>query len=188
MYSDGSLSPKDLYKQACNCGLKHMAITDHHDTRAFQHIREWRKNESEDRSDSPSLWTGIEISCLLDNCLVHMLGLGFNNSHKSLLPYTFGDPATGSSLRAENVITAIHQAGGIAILAHPARYRKGFRELINSAADINIDGAEAWYDYEYESRWTASRFVCSQVDKQLKSLGLLSTCGTDTHGYDITCR
>ena len=91
-------------------------------------------------------------------------------------------------MTAPMVVKAIHQAGGIAILAHPARYRISFTELIKEASLIGFDGAEAWYDYEYRNIWTPTEFVCSSVDKLLKKHNLLSSCGTDTHGGNILTR
>ncbi|HGY5550442.1 MAG TPA: phosphatase, partial [Prochlorococcus sp.] len=31
-------------------------------------------------------------------------------------------------------------------------------------------------------------YICEAIDKQLEQLGLLRTCGTDTHGYDLSGR
>ena len=94
----------------------------------------------------------------------------------------------GESLRADSVCRAIHDAGGLAILAHPARYRLGFSELIDAAANLGFDGGEAWYDYDMQPRWNWSPVVCEAIDHRLKNLGLLRTCGTDTHGVDLEGR
>ena len=56
------------------------------------------------------------------------------------------------------------------------------------AADLGFDGGEAWYDYEMQPRWSWSPVVCEAIDQRLKNLGLLRTCGTDTHGVDLEGR
>ena len=85
------------------------------------------------------------------------------------------------------MVKAIHAAGGLAV-AHPARYRLGHAELIEAAAAIEIEGGEAWYDYDMQPRWQPSPLVCEAIDRQLSNLGLLRTCGTDSHGIDLSGR
>ena len=103
-------------------------------------------------------------------------------------PYVSGEASIGNDLKAESVIKAIHSAGGLAILAHPARYRIEFKEIIKEANNLGIDGGEAWYDYDYGENWEPTQIICDQIDKQLKSYNLLSTCGTDTHGLNLFSR
>ena len=86
------------------------------------------------------------------------------------------------------MVSAIHEAGGLAILAHPGRYRLPFKELIEEATKVGFDGAEAWYDYDHKKNWKPTDLICDSIDSLLKDNGLLSTCGTDTHGYDLTTR
>ena len=183
--SDGSLEPIALIKQACERGLLHLAVTDHHTDQAFREISAWLDQGYEKRSEAPRLWSGMEISCLLKGCLVHVLALGFESGHRALKPYNLGEAPSGEALRAETVTKAIHEAGGLAVLAHPARYRLGHRELIEAAAELGLDGGEAWYDYEMQSAWSPSPFICDVIDRQLTNLGLLRTCGTDSHGNDL---
>ncbi len=75
--SDGSLEPLQLYRQASSLGLKHLAITDHHSVKAYLSIDSYlEKNNS--YIFPTVLWPGVEISCLLKGCLVHVIGLGFD--------------------------------------------------------------------------------------------------------------
>ena len=183
--SDGSLEPTDLLNQACERGLEHFAITDHHTVRAFDECLNQIEQRHEHQLPSPKLWSGMEISCLLKGCLVHVLALGFESGHRSLQLYSQGDAVSGSALQAAEVCKAIHDAGGLAILAHPARYRIGYKELIETAAELGFDGGEAWYDYNMQSKWKPTPFICEVIDLQLTNLGLLRTCGTDSHGNDL---
>ena len=119
---------------------------------------------------------------------MHVLALGFELDHRDLQPYNRGDAVVGEALRAESVVRAIHSAGGLAVLAHPARYRLGHDVLIEEAARLGFDGGEAWYDYEMQPHWQPSPLICEAIDRQLSDLGLLRTCGTDSHGIDLCGR
>ncbi|WP_320674669.1 PHP domain-containing protein [Prochlorococcus sp. MIT 1341] len=186
--SDGSMHPVDLIKQATSIGLKHISITDHHSIEAYTLIDRWLAETNQQFMDLPTLWTGIEISCLLNKCLIHAIGLGFDRNHKALQPYIYKQAPIGEYLQARKVSESIHDAGGIVLLAHPARYRVGFSTLISAAADIGFDGAEAWYDYDFNPSWQYSTFVCERISTQLNNLGLLSSCGTDSHGKSLLGR
>ena len=185
--SDGSMDPIELAKQASTLGLQHLAITDHHSIDGYLNIQ--RSLKTSKFSISPTnLWTGVEISCLLKGCLVHIIGLGFDINSQAMQPYFQGEAVTGSSLRAENVVNAISKSSGISILAHPARYRIGFPELIQQANLIGVDGIEVWYDYDLSPKWSPSQLVCRSINKLANKYKMLSSCGTDTHGYSLLGR
>ena len=186
--SDGSLEPVALIEQANARKLSHIAVTDHHSIAAYGPMVRWLERARDQGVNTPTLWSGMEISCILRGCLVHVLALGFTPGHSALLPYSSGDAAVGAPLRAGEVRKAIHEAGGIAILAHPGRYRLGFSVLIDAAVELGFDGGEAWYDYDMQQRWSPTPLICESIDQQLKNLGLLRTCGTDTHGIDLKGR
>ena len=186
--SDGSLDPVALIEQATGRGLHHLAVTDHHSSHAHAPMRAWLEKQQLQGRTFPTLWSGMEISALLKGCLVHVLALGFELDHPALRPYNRGDAATGEALRADSVVQAIHAAGGLAVLAHPARYRLGHEPLIEEAARLGFDGGEAWYDYDMQMTWAPSPLICEAIDRQLENLGLLRTCGTDSHGNDLRGR
>ncbi|MGB7565558.1 MAG: PHP domain-containing protein [Prochlorococcaceae cyanobacterium] len=186
--SDGSLRPEALACQAIDRGLEHFAVTDHHSLGAHAPIQRQLERQRERGLAVPVLWTGVEISCLLEGCLVHVLALGFEAGHGALKPYLQGTSVVGRALRAKAVREAITAAGGLALLAHPARYRLPHQRLIAAAAELGFDGAEAWYDYGMEGRWSPTPVVCEAIDRQLADLGLLRSCGTDTHGSALDGR
>jgi predicted metal-dependent phosphoesterase TrpH len=186
--SDGSLPPELLAEQAIELGLEHFAVTDHHSTQACLPIRRHLGRLQQEGQRVPTLWSGVEISCLLEGCLVHVLGLGFELDHPAMASYLEGQAVVGPALQARAVRQAIQAAGGLALLAHPARYRLPHQPLILAAAALGFDGAEAYYDYEQKSRWQASPSICEAIAAQLSSLGLLSSCGTDTHGLQLQGR
>ena len=186
--SDGSMKPEQLIYEAISNNLKHLSVTDHHTIKAYSIIRNWLSDNKKDYNIQTTFWSGVEISAILNKCLVHVLGLGFDVDCHSLDKYLKGESVVGDDLNIINVIKAIHDSGGLAILAHPARYRIGYKELIYSAAEYGIDGAEAWYDYQHKTYWQPTPYICSDIDSLLKSKNLYSTCGTDSHGYTLLGR
>ena len=186
--SEGSLDPLALAQQAMELGLEQLAVTDHHSLAAHGPIAAVFAEQMQRGEAVPTLWRGVEISCLLEGCLVHVLALGFDDDHPSLHPYLQGSAAVGPSLRAGAVLQAIQQAGGLALLAHPARYRLPYQRLIGAAADLGFDGAEAWYDYSMEGSWQPCPLVCPAIAADLARRGLLSSCGTDSHGFNLVAR
>ena len=94
--SDGSLQPEDLIQQASSNGLRHLAVTDHHSTAAYLPMQTWLRAQQTDGQSVPTLWSGMEISCILRGCLVHMLALGFEPGHPTLAIYNRGDAVVGN--------------------------------------------------------------------------------------------
>ena len=186
--SDGSLEPLALALQALDLGLEQMAVTDHHSLAAHAPIAALFAERQSGGQAVPRLWRGVEISCLLEGCLVHVLALGFGEEHPSLHGYLQGSAVVGPDLQAAAVVRAIHQADGLALLAHPARYRLPHTRLIAAAADLGFDGAEAWYDYTMAGDWQPTPVVCEAIAADLARRGLLSSCGTDSHGFDLFAR
>ncbi len=186
--SDGSLQPEQLAEQAIAIGLEHLAVTDHHAMAGSTRVAAALATAQQRGGAVPTLWRGVEISCLLEGCLVHVLALGFAEEHPSLNPYLQGSSVVGPALRAEAVLAAIRAAGGLALLAHPARYRLPFTTLIAAAADLGFDGAETWYDYAMQPQWQPTPLVCEAIARDLERRGLLQSCGTDTHGLALSGR
>jgi len=186
--SDGSLRPEELAHQALAMGLEQIAITDHHSNQAYAAVQAVFEGRHRAGEKTPNLWLGVEISCLLKGCLVHVLALGYTYGHPSLDPYLQGAALIGRGLRAEAVLEAVWAAGGLALLAHPARYRLPFQDLLEAADQLGFDGAEAWYDYQMQSRWQPTPHICEAIAKDLNNRGLLMSCGTDTHGLALDGR
>ena len=186
--SDGSLLPEQLAKQALALGLEHLAVTDHHSCAAHDAVLAVFRLAAKSGGPVPTLWRGVEISCLLEGCLVHVLALGFGADHPSLLPYLQGRAVVGQGLQAQAVLAAGRSAGALMLLAHPARYRLPFQRLIAAAHQLGFDGAEAWYDYGLQARWQPTPLVCEAIATELRRRDLLMSCGTDTHGVGLDGR
>ncbi len=187
-FSDGSLHPGELARQAAHVGLHQLAVTDHHSIEAHAEIEATLVELALAGQPVPRFWRGVEISCLLEGCLVHVLALGFGADPTPLAPYLQRMATVGPALRAEAVLEAIHAADGLALLAHPARYRLPHQRLIAAAAEMGFDGAETWYDYDMQGIWSPTPLVCESIAADLQKRGLLMSCGTDTHGLELRGR
>lgn len=190
VYSDGQLTPEELIEQAISLGLQGLAITDHHNIGGYLTAHRWLETWKSQypQACTPQLWSGVEINADLLKTEVHILAYGFNAQSASLKPYLQSKTQTGEAYQAANVIAAIHQAGGLAVLAHPCRYRRPAAELIPEAARWGIDGVETYYAYTNPNPWAPSLRQMQQVQHLAEIYGLLSTCGTDTHGLSILQR
>lgn len=203
--SDGKLSPAELMSQAVEIGLSGIAITDHHNIKGYYQARKWmedwrwqnpsswsRKRKSKAtakaRKALPKLWCGVEITSLLAETDVHILGYAFRPSDEGMQKYLKGVSPRGEDRRAENVINAIQSAGGLAVLAHPVRYRTDEDTLIRAAAQLGIDGVETYYAYDNPKVWRPSPGKTERVHALAVELSLLDSCGTDTHGKVLTKR
>jgi predicted metal-dependent phosphoesterase TrpH len=194
--SDGRLSPEQLIKQAVTIGLEGLAITDHHSVTGYRQARQWLEawqqanSSNQDSASGPHLWTGTEISAGLLEDDVHILAYAFDPDYPQLQLYLQGESTRGSEFYpAERVIEVIHQAGGLAVLAHPARYRCSHQTLIPAAVALGIDGVETYYAYGGNpSPWQPSPKETAEVEALSQAHNLLKTCGTDTHGLNLLQR
>jgi predicted metal-dependent phosphoesterase TrpH len=185
--SDGRLAPEQLIQQAIARGLTGLAITDHHSVKGYRLAQQWLEQwqQQHPEQSAPILWSGIEISADLAGGEVHLLGYGFDPNHSALFPYLLGYTPIDEDYPASQVIWAIHQAGGLAVLAHPARYRRSPTEVVTIAADLGIDGVETYYCYNNPKVWQPSPEPTREIGALAQAYDLLETCGTDTHGGDI---
>jgi predicted metal-dependent phosphoesterase TrpH len=190
VFSDGQLTPEALISQAVAIGLKGFAITDHHSTGGYQIAQEWLddKRWQEPNKSFPHLWTGVEITSNLSGVEVHILGYAFAPTHPAIVPYLQGGSPSGENAKAVKVVDAIHQAGGLTVLAHPARYRRPASELITKAFAAGIDGVEAYYAYSNPKPWKTSYKETKEVKHLAEQYSLYTTCGTDTHGLSLLYR
>jgi predicted metal-dependent phosphoesterase TrpH len=195
--SDGKLQPEQLMEQAIAIGLSGLAITDHHSTGGYFRAQRWLSSlqpawvdeaENPPSRPLPRLWAGMEITAELLADEVHILCYAFDPAHPDLHVYQQGQSVDGDARQAGRVIAAVHRAGGLAVLAHPARYKRSPQELIPAAADLGIDGIETYYAYNNPSPWQPSPRQTEEVRQLGDRLGLLHTCGTDTHGLDLLQR
>jgi predicted metal-dependent phosphoesterase TrpH len=188
-HSDGQLSPVAIIEQAIAIGLQGLAITDHHAISGFYAAQAGLEEAvAQENVNLPHLWTGIEITALLLDTEVHILGYGFDPTHEAMTDYLQGDRPQGEAASARTVIKALHEAGGLVVLAHPERYRRPASELVPVAAELGINGVETYYAYNNPKPWRPSDRETRQVFQLAQQHALYSTCGTDTHGQSLLIR
>jgi len=188
--SDGQMTPENLIQQAVDLGLRGLAITDHHSLEGYRrglaHLTRLAQDNPQTRL--PQFWTGVEITGDLLGTEVHILGYGFDADAPGLRPYLTGKSPEGELGAAAQVIGALHNAGGLAVLAHPARYRQPASRLIPQAAQLGFDGVEAYYAYGNPKPWVSSAAQMEEVLYLSQIYNLERTCGTDSHGASILFR
>lgn len=187
--SDGQLRPEQLMQQAIAIGLKGFAITDHHTVNGYRLAQRWLNEQRHlDKGLLPHLWVGVEITSSLLDTEVHILGYAFDPDHPAIHRYLQHHSPIGEEAEAERVIAAIHGAGGLAVLAHPVRYKQSPEVLIPQAVRCGIDGIETYYAYDNPNPWRTSPNQTSRVSPISAAYELLNTCGTDTHGMSLLQR
>ncbi len=92
-------------------------------------------------------------------------GLFRDKENGVLVDCTFPDP--------EEILSAIHEAGGIAVLAHPYLYDS--IDVMNRLIGLGLDGIEVWHPSANEEQQRA-------LQQTAKKHGLLMTGGSDFHG------
>jgi predicted metal-dependent phosphoesterase TrpH len=78
----------------------------------------------------------------------------------------------------DHAVSLIHEAGGIAVLAHPMSLYVAWGRLpglVASLKERGLDGLEAWHP-------TAKPKACRRLEELGKALGLYITAGSDFHG------
>jgi predicted metal-dependent phosphoesterase TrpH len=190
VHSDGKLQPSAVMEQAIAIGLQGLAITDHHSIGGYEIAQTWLEDwQWKNPNDNiPHLWSGVEINANLLDVEVHILAYAFEPESSSIKPYLQKKATTGAAYQAKNVIAAIHDAGGLAVLAHPVRYKRSHFDLIPAAVEQGIDGVEAFYAYNNPKPWRPSALESEQVQQLANEYNLFNTCGTDTHGLSLLQR
>lgn len=190
VHSDGKLQPSGVMEQAIAIGLQGLAITDHHSIGGYEIAQTWLEDwQWKNPSDNiPHLWSGVEINANLLDVEVHILAYAFEPESSSIKPYLQRKATIGAAYQAKNVIAAIHDAGGLAVLAHPVRYKRSHFDLIPAAVEQGIDGVEAFYAYNNPKPWRPSALESEQVQQLANEYNLFNTCGTDTHGLSLLQR
>lgn len=74
---------------------------------------------------------------------------------------------------AVEVIPLLHEAGGVAVLAHPGEYNS--YELLEELTELGLDGVEVWHPRNREGDE-------ERLSQFAKAHGLIMTGGTDFHG------
>ncbi len=178
-YSDGKADFKEIIDNAKKNGYKLISITDHNTVEGHKIYKD------------EILVTGAEFDCWFGYVFIHLLAYNIDVNHSSLTPFlaktkaeTEGDLIRLFSTRnVPKLIKAIHEAGGIAVLAHPACYWAiSLERLVKKLMKCGLDGIEVFYPYPRFRKivkFHSSKDVKKIADKYPE---LIQTGGTDFHG------
>ncbi len=177
-FSDGKADFKDILESAKKKGYKKIAITDHNTV------------EGHKRYKDDILITGVEFDCWFGYVFIHLLAYNIDVNHPALEPFmaktkaeTEGDLIRLFSKRnVPDLIKAIHEAGGVAVLAHPACYwALSLEKLVKDLMKHGLDGIEVFYPYPRFRKivkFHSSKDVMKIANKYPQ---LIKTGGTDFH-------
>lgn len=181
-FSDGTVEITELVEQAKKKGMKYIAISDHNTLNGYLQT---------DISKEEIVIPAIEFDCWYGTVFLHMLGYGIDVNNKELQELcaktkrgTEADWVRILSFKhPRKIINAIHNAGGIAVLAHPAccLTLTGLDRLVKNLTKLGMDGIEVYYPYARHRKIV--KFHSSQtVEKVADIYNLIKTGGTDEHG------
>lgn len=183
-FSDGKGDIKALTEQAKQLGYKHISFCDHNTLDGY------RKT---DILKEDIIIPAVEFDCWCGYVFLHLLGYGVDVNNEELLSYcaktkreTEADWVRIFAKRhPKDLIKAIHNAGGIAVIAHPCCcWALSLESFIKKLQGYGLDGVEVYYPYDrhrgiikFHSRQTAEKIA----DK----FGLIKTGGTDLHSASL---
>ena len=180
-YSDGKAKAEDIIKQAKEKGYEKIAICDHNTLGAHKEIQD------------EILLTGIEFDVWCGYVFLHLLGYGIDIENPDLQPFlaknkkeTEADIVRILSNRdIKKLISAIHSAGGIAVLAHPACcWAISLDSFVKKLISYGLDGMEVYYPYQ-RHRGIIKFHRAETVEKIADKYSLLKTGGTDLHSTKL---
>ena len=181
-YSDGALSPEEIVKITKEKNYKLISITDHNTVSGYLKTNVLRND---------FVIPGIEFDCWHKGVLVHILGYGIDihNDHIKALCVrnkncvkSFGLRFMFTTLSAKEAIKTIKEAGGVAVLAHPACYwAVSLETLFRELKEIGLDGVECYYIYigflKNLLKFHSEKLVIDLAEKY----NFIKTGGSDNH-------
>lgn len=162
---DSQISFSERLNLAEKHGIDNIALTDHN----FVHPRLKRREEN---FGDVNVVSGVELSCFGEEGEVHILGFFIEpESMREKLHKRY-------RLKYRHGIRSIHDAGGVAVLAHPGRYDTNVSELVEKLVDMRLDGLETEYPYQVHKFEDYSIDAVEVAEKH----GLLTSGGSNCHG------
>ena len=178
-FSDGAGDYSQIIQSAKNKHYKLISITDHNSIEAYNKIQD------------DILLTGVEFDCWFRGVYIHLLAYGIDVNHPNLQNFYAKNKTHTEAViqrlftkrNVKNLIKAIHNAGGIAVLAHPACYwALNLEKMITKLLNIGLDGIEVYYPYERFRKIIKFHSTNSILKIANKYPQLIKTGGTDFHG------
>ncbi len=181
--SDGKADFKDIINQAQNKNYKYIAISDHNTMKGY----------TQTQINEHILIPAVEFDVWYKFIFCHILAYGINPENPTIKPFLAKNEREIKckftrllpTRNMKKLIDAIHSAGGIAVLAHPACcWAPSLDKLFKNLKALGLDGAEVYYPYE-RHRGIIKFHKASTVEKFAQKHNLIKTGGTDLHGETL---
>ena len=181
-FSDGEAEACDIVSQAKEKGYKKIAICDHNTMEAHKAIQD------------EILIPAVEFDVWCGYVFMHLLAYGIDVNNEELQSFcakskkeTELDIVRFFAKRdIKKLIQAIHNAGGIAVLAHPCCcWALNLEKFVKKLISYGLDGIEVYYPYPRWRKYVKFSHP-DQIEKIADKYGLIKTGGTDLHGKYLT--
>lgn len=181
IFSDGLADAEEIVRQAKEKGYKKIAICDHNTVDAYL-----KTNIINEDIVIPA----VEFDVWCGYVFMHLLGYGIDVNNAELQSFcaktkkeTEADIIRIFSARnIKKLIAAIHNAGGIAVLAHPACcWAISMERFVKKLISYGLDGLEVYYPYR-RHRGIIKFRTAHHIEKLADKYKLIKTGGTDLHG------
>lgn len=180
-FSDGKAEFEDIIQQAKELGYKKIAICDHNTVEGHKLYQD------------EVLIPAVEFDCWCGYVFLHLLAYGIDVNNPVLDEFmakskseTEADIVRIFAKRdIKRLINAIHEAGGIAVLAHPACcWALSLDKFVGKLVSYGLDGIEVHYPYRRHR--AIIRFASLRQIKDIaEKYKLIITGGTDCHTRNI---
>lgn len=176
-FSDGKAEACDILKQAKEKGYKKIAICDHNTIEAHKAIQD------------EILIPAVEFDVWCGYVFMHLLAYGIDVNNQELQSFCAKNKKETeldiirffSKRDIKKLIKAIHNAGGVAVLAHPCCcWALNLENFVKKLISYGLDGIEVYYPYPRWRKYVKFSHP-DQVEKIADKYGLIKTGGTDLH-------
>ncbi len=175
-YSDGKGNFTDIIEQAKN--YKAIAISDHNTLQGYL-----------ENKIPKNVIPAVEFDVWCGYVFMHLLAYGIDVNSKELKPFLAKSKRETewdiirifAKRNIKKLIRAIHDAGGIAVIAHPACcWALNLDRFIKKLKRYGLDGVEVYYPYP-RHRGIIKFNTIGNVKKIAQKHDLIMTGGTDLH-------
>lgn len=183
-FSDGKGDVTEILQQAHKLGYKKISFCDHNTLEAYK--------QTEILKDDIIL-PGIEFDVWCGYVFMHLLTYGIDINNEELLSFCARDKKETeldiirifAKRDIKKLIKAIHNAGGIAVLAHPACcWAINLESFVKKLISYGLDGIEVYYPYK-RHRGIIKFHTAKEVERIADKYNLIKTGGTDLHGTKL---
>lgn len=182
--SDGLAVPEDIIKQAKEKGYKKIAISDHNTLNSYR---------TTDILKEDIIIPAVEFDVWCGYVFMHLLAYGIDVNNRELQAFCAKSKKETewdivrifSGRNVKKLIKAIHNAGGIAVLAHPACcWALNMDRFVKKLISLGLDGIEVYYPYK-RHRGIIKFHTLHTVEKIADKYNLIKTGGTDLHDKNL---